>query len=230
MAKKILIVSSEKNLARFTSIELQQADLSVTLAEDGRAALKSLQERDFDLILVDFQLPDMTGQAFAEDLSRFKPASVIITVASREEAIQYTDVIQRYAVSCLVKPFVVTELIETISRIFRGRDYIDQHCSQVKRPMACRDLRIDTEQHTVFRGEKQLILTRREYDLLATLLSSSQPLSREQLLDRVWKYEAATETNVVDVYIRYLRGKIDLKGQPSYIQTVRGVGYSMRWD
>ncbi len=228
MAKKVLIVSGEKSLARFTAMELQKLEFHVDLVENGQSALKRLKERDYDLILTEVQLSDMTGQEVAESLNQFKPASVIVVMANQEEATAHSRSIQCYAVSYLIKPFVIDELVETISRIFRGRDYIDQHCSQMKLPMAYRDLRIDIKQHMVFRGEEQIILTRREYDVLATLMSSSSPLSREQLLDRVWKYESTRETNVVDVYIRYLRGKIDVPGQLSYIQTIRGVGYAMR--
>lgn len=230
MAKKILIASSEKNLAHFTSVELQKADLFVDLVETGQEALKVLRDRDYDLLLVDYQLPDMTGQALAEDLNAFKPASVIIAVASPEEAERYAEDISRYAVSTIIKPFVVEHLIDTVRRIFRGRDFIDQHCSQIKVPTSYRDLHIDVAHHKVYRGDELLVLTRREYDLLATLMSSGQPLSREQLLERVWKYEAVAETNVVDVYIRYLRNKLDIEGQPSYIKTIRGLGYAMRND
>ena len=90
------------------------------------------------------------------------------------------------------------------------------------------NLRIDVQNHTVYRGNEIISLTRREYDLLATLMGSHQALSREQLLERVWKYEGAVETNVVDVYIRYLRSKLDIAGQKSYIKTLRGVGYAMQ--
>ena len=107
-------------------------------------------------------------------------------------------------------------------------DFIDQHCNQMKVPTSYRNLRIDVENHMVYRGEEVIDLTRREYDLLATLMGSKHVLSREQLLERVWKYESTAETNIVDVYIRYLRGKIDLPGQKSYIKTVRGVGYQMQ--
>ena len=93
---------------------------------------------------------------------------------------------------------------------------------------AYRDLKIDFQNRTVSRGQEIINLTRREYDLLATLMDSQETMTREQLLERVWKYEAAAETNVVDVYIRYLRGKLDLPGQESYIRTVRGIGYAMR--
>ena len=118
--------------------------------------------------------------------------------------------------------------MERVSIIFRGRDFIDQHCSLLKIPTSYRNLRVDIKNHTVYRGEEVIALTRREYDLLVTLMGSNKVMSREQLLERVWKYESATETNVVDVYIRYLRSKIDVEGQPSYIKTVRGVGYAMQ--
>lgn len=228
MVKKILIISQEKNLARFTSMELQKADFLVDLVDDGQTALKVLKERDYDLILLDFFLADMSGQAFAEQLGQFKPASVLITMVSQAEVQAELEQVYQFAVSHIVKPFVVGHLIDIITRIFRGRDFIDQHCSQLRVPTAYRDLRIDTQNHTVFRGNEPIILTRREYDLLATLMGSGQVLTRDQLIERVWKYEQAAETNIVDVYIRYLRGKIDLPGQPSYIQTVRGIGYAMR--
>jgi len=112
-----------------------------------------------------------------------------------------------------------SDLVDKISAIFRGRDFIDQKCSQLKVPTAYRNLRVDLKNHTVYRGEEIIALTRREYDLLVTLMSSNKVMSREQLLDRVWKYESASETNIVDVYIRYLRSKIDLPGQESYIKT-----------
>ena len=119
-------------------------------------------------------------------------------------------------------------LVDKITAIFRGRDYIDQHCSQMKIPTSYRNLRIDVEHHTVYRGKDMISLTRREYDLLATLMGSKGVVTRDQLLESVWKYESTGETNIVDVYIRYLRGKIDLPGQKSYIKTVRGIGYAMQ--
>lgn len=135
---------------------------------------------------------------------------------------------QDFAVSYIYKPVLIENLVARISAIFRGRDFIDQHCSLMKVPRTYRNLRIDVEHHTVYRGEEMIALTRREYDLLATLMGSKKVLTREQLLESVWKYESATETNIVDVYIRYLRSKLDVKGQKSYIKTVRGVGYTMQ--
>lgn len=185
-------------------------------------------ETDFDLILMSFQLSDMSSKELATELLAIKPATVMIVVVEPTEVSQYGEEVLSYAVSYVVKPFVISELVEQISAIFRGRDFIDNNCKQVHMHAAYRDLKVDFQNRTVTRGDELINLTCREYDLLATLMNSPEPVSREQLLERVWKYEAASETNVVDVYIRYLRGKLDLPHQDSYIKTVRGVGYAMR--
>ncbi|KAA0963570.1 response regulator transcription factor [Streptococcus cristatus] len=228
MAKRILLVENEKNLARFVTLELQKEAYLLDVVETGSQGLALARENDYDLLLLNYDLQDMTASEFAKQLSLLKPASVIIVLASREEIKEHADEIQRFAVSYTIKPFIISDLVEKVSDIFRGRDFIDQHCSKLKTPTAYRNLRVDLKNHIVYRGEEVIALTRREYDLLVTLMSNQKVMSREQLLERVWKYEGATETNVVDVYIRYLRSKIDVAGQTSYIKTVRGIGYAMQ--
>lgn len=228
MAKKILIAGKERNLSHFVSMELQKKDYLVDYASTGKEAMSLAHETDFDLILMSFQLSDMSSKELAAELLAIKPATVMIVVVEPTEVSQYGEEVLSYAVSYVVKPFVISDLVEQISAIFRGRDFIGNNCKQVHMHAAYRDLKVDFQNRTVTRGEELINLTRREYDLLATLMNSPEPVSREQLLERVWKYEAASETNVVDVYIRYLRGKLDLPHQDSYIKTVRGVGYAMR--
>ena len=228
MAKQILLVENEKNLARFVTLELQKEAYLLDVVETGSQGLALARENDYDLLLLNYDLQDMTASDFAKQLSLLKPASVIIVLASREEIKEHADEIQRFAVSYTIKPCIISDLVEKVSDIFRGRDFIDQHCSKLKTPTAYRNLRVDLKNHIVYRGEEVIALTRREYDLLVTLMSNQKVMSREQLLERVWKYEGATETNVVDVYIRYLRSKIDIAGQTSYIKTVRGIGYAMQ--
>ena len=228
MGKRILLVENEKNLARFIKLELQKESYQVDLVETGQQGLTLAKENDYDLLLLNNQLADQTAFNFAQKLSTIKPAAVIIVMVNREELEESVDEIQCFAVSYMVKPFIISDLVDKISTIFHGRDFIDQHCSKLKVPTAYRNLRVDLKNHTVYRGEEIIVLTRREYDLLVTLMSSNKVMSREQLLDRVWKYESASETNIVDVYIRYLRSKIDVPGQESYIKTVRGIGYAMQ--
>ena len=228
MGKRILLLEKEKNLAHFLSLELQKEHYRVDLAEKGQKALSMALQTDYDLILLNVNLGDMTAQEFADKLSLTKPASVIMVLDHLEDLQDVLEVVQRFAVSYIYKPVIIENLVERISAIFRGRDFIDQHCGQMKIPTGYRNLRIDVTNHTVYRGDEFIALTRREYDLLATLMGSKKVLTREQLLESVWKYESATETNIVDVYIRYLRSKIDVEGQKSYIKTVRGVGYTMQ--
>ena len=228
MVKRVLLVENEKQIARFIDLELQKEGYQVDVVEDGKAGLALIAATKYDLILFNYDLSDMSGETFAEEISKIRPASVLIVLDSREKIAEHKESIQRFAVSYMVKPFIISDLVDKITAIFRGRDYIDQHCSQMKIPTSYRNLRIDVEHHTVYRGKDMISLTRREYDLLATLMGSKGVVTRDQLLESVWKYESTGETNIVDVYIRYLRGKIDLPGQKSYIKTVRGIGYAMQ--
>ena len=116
---------------------------------------------------------DMTAQDFAERLSRTKPASVIMVLDHREELQDQIEAIQ-LAVSYIYSPVIIDNLVARISAIFRGRDFIDQHCSQMKVPTSYRNLRMDVEHHTVYRGEEMIALTRREYDSLATLIGKGK--------------------------------------------------------
>lgn len=228
MVKKILIAGRERNLSHFVSMELQKKDYLVDYAATGQEALSLTQEIDFDLVLMSFQLADMSSKELAQELMKSKPATVIIVAVEQEDARNHGREIENYAVSYIVKPFVISELVDQVTAIFRGRDFIDENCKQIKLQAAYRDVKIDFQQRTVMRGQELISLTRREYDLLATLMQAQDTLTRDQILEKVWKYESGTETNVVDVYIRYLRGKLDVPGKESYIKTVRGVGYAMR--
>lgn len=228
MAKKILIAGRERNLSHFVSMELQKKDYLVDYASTGKEAISLAHETEFDLILMSLHLSDMSSKELAQELLLVKPASVMIVVLDASDVAEYEKDILSYAVSYVAKPFVISELVEEISDIFRGRDFIETNCTQVPLQAAYRDLKIDFQNRTVMRGDELITLTRREYDLLATLMNSPEPVSREQLLGRVWKSESKSETNVVDVYIRYLRGKLDVPQQASYIKTIRGLGYAMR--
>ena len=228
MVKRVLLVENEKQIARFIDLELQKEGYQVDVVEDGKAGLALIAATKYDLILFNYDLSDMSGETFAEEISSDSSSFCFDCLDSREKIAEHKESIQRFAVSYMVKPFIISDLVDKITAIFRGRDYIDQHCSQMKIPTSYRNLRIDVEHHTVYRGKDMISLTRREYDLLATLMGSKGVVTRDQLLESVWKYESTGETNIVDVYIRYLRGKIDLPGQKSYIKTVRGIGYAMQ--
>ena len=119
MAKRILLVEKEKKLAQFIGLELQKEGYRVDLFETGKDALASARANQYDLFLLNFMLDDMTGTAFAAQLSVIKPASVIIVLDNRDNILQYTEEIQRFAVAYMVEPFIVADLVEKISAIFR---------------------------------------------------------------------------------------------------------------
>ena len=117
MTKRILLVENEKNLARFIDLELQKAGYVVDLVEQGELALKLLQATEYDLILLNYELEDMSGEEFAQRLSKIRPAAVLIVLDSREKISEHMESIQRFAVSYVIKPFVISDLVEKIIAI-----------------------------------------------------------------------------------------------------------------
>ena len=218
MSKRILIVEDEKNLARFVSLELQHEGYDVVTADNGREGLEMALEKDFDLILLDLMLPEMDGFEVTRRLQQEKDTYIMMMTA-RDSIMDIVAGLDRGADDYIVKPFAIEEL----------RQDIEAAKNAPAKASTYRDLKLDVQNRTVVRGDEAIPLTKREFDLLNTLLSNmNQVMTREELLLQVWKYDDAIETNVVDVYIRYLRGKIDVPGKESYIQTVRGMGYVIR--
>ncbi|CRS38773.1 transcriptional regulator ycf27 [Streptococcus equi subsp. equi] len=226
MTKKILIIEDEKNLARFVSLELQHEGYEVTVEVNGRKGLETALEKDFDLILLDLMLPEMDGFEVTRRLQTEK-TTYIMMMTARDSIMDVVAGLDRGADDYIVKPFAIEELLARIRAIFRRQDIE----SEKKTPSqgVYRDLVLNPQNRSVNRGDDEISLTKREYDLLNILMTNmNRVMTREELLSNVWKYDEAVETNVVDVYIRYLRGKIDIPGKESYIQTVRGMGYVIR--
>ena len=227
MSKRILIVEDEKNLARFVSLELQHEGYDVVTADNGREGLEMALEKDFDLILLDLMLPEMDGFEVTRRLQQEKDTYIMMMTA-RDSIMDIVAGLDRGADDYIVKPFAIEELLARIRATFRRQD-IESAKNAPAKASTYRDLKLDVQNRTVVRGDEAIPLTKREFDLLNTLLSNmNQVMTREELLLQVWKYDDAIETNVVDVYIRYLRGKIDVPGKESYIQTVRGMDYVIR--
>ncbi|WP_283271088.1 two-component system response regulator CovR/CsrR [Streptococcus dysgalactiae] len=226
MTKKILIIEDEKNLARFVSLELQHEGYEVTVEVNGHEGLETALEKDFDLILLDLMLPEMDGFEVTRRLQTEK-TTYIMMMTARDSIMDVVAGLDRGADDYIVKPFAIEELLARIRAIFRRQDIE----SEKKTPSQgiYRDLVLNPQNRSVNRGDDEISLTKREYDLLSILMTNmNRVMTREELLSNVWKYDEAVETNVVDVYIRYLRGKIDIPGKESYIQTVRGMGYVIR--
>lgn len=225
MTKKILIIEDEKNLARFVSLELQHEGYEVIVEVNGREGLETALEKEFDLILLDLMLPEMDGFEVTRRLQTEK-TTYIMMMTARDSIMDVVAGLDRGADDYIVKPFAIEELLARIRAIFRRQDESEK---KVPSQGIYRDLVLNPQNRSVNRGDDEISLTKREYDLLNILMTNmNRVMTREELLSNVWKYDEAVETNVVDVYIRYLRGKIDIPGKESYIQTVRGMGYVIR--
>ncbi|HER7412109.1 TPA: two-component system response regulator CovR [Streptococcus pyogenes] len=226
MTKKILIIEDEKNLARFVSLELQHEGYEVIVEVNGREGLETALEKEFDLILLDLMLPEMDGFEVTRRLQTEK-TTYIMMMTARDSIMDVVAGLDRGADDYIVKPFAIEELLTRIRAIFRRQDIESE--KKVPSQGIYRDLVLNPQNRSVNRGDDEISLTKREYDLLNILMTNmNRVMTREELLSNVWKYDEAVETNVVDVYIRYLRGKIDIPGKESYIQTVRGMGYVIR--
>ncbi|EZL15668.1 response regulator [Streptococcus pyogenes ABC020052420] len=226
MTKKILIIEDEKNLARFVSLELQHEGYEVIVEVNGREGLETALEKEFDLILLDLMLPEMDAFEVTRRLQTEK-TTYIMMMTARDSIMDVVAGLDRGADDYIVKPFAIEELLARIRAIFRRQDIESE--KKVPSQGIYRDLVLNPQNRSVNRGDDEISLTKREYDLLNILMTNmNRVMTREELLSNVWKYDEAVETNVVDVYIRYLRGKIDIPGKESYIQTVRGMGYVIR--
>ncbi|MGE8206409.1 response regulator transcription factor [Heyndrickxia sp. NPDC080065] len=224
--KRVLIIEDEKNLARFIELELKYEGYEVKVSYDGREGLQTALQEDWDVILLDLMLPSLNGLEVCRRLRQEKETPIIM-ITARDSVMDRVSGLDHGADDYIVKPFAIEELLARLRSVFR-RIEIHEPKSQLT-TYTFKDLFVEKESRIVKKGEKIIDVTKREYDLLLTLLENKNiVLTREVLLNKVWGYETEVETNVVDVYIRYLRNKIDTPGEDSFIQTVRGTGYVMR--
>ena len=219
---KILIIEDEKNLSRFVELELQHENYETVVENNGRKGLEDALSQDFDAILLDLMLPDLNGLGIARRVRQVKTTPIIMMTA-RDSVIDRVSGLDHGA----------EELLARLRAVLR-RVKIEKDASKVtvakQKIVKFKDLTIETANRIVHRGDgKAIDLTKREYNLLMTLIENkNNVVSRDQLLNKIWGPESNIETNVVEVYVRYLRNKIDAPGQPSYIKTVRGTGYMVR--
>ena len=225
---RILIVEDEENLARFVGLELKHEGYETQVSYDGREALELALNEDWNAILLDLMLPGLNGLEVCRRIRQVKTTPIIMMTA-RDSVIDRVSGLDHGADDYIVKPFAIEELLARLRAVLRRVDLEDEGRAGKATTVTYKDLTIEKENRIVRRGDEVIELTKREYELLLTLMENvNVVLAREDLLKKVWGYESKIETNVVDVYIRYLRNKIDRPGEDSYIQTVRGTGYVMR--
>ncbi len=241
MTAKILIVEDEEKLARFIELELIHEGYEVNKAADGRTALDMALAEEYDLILLDIMLPGLNGLEVLRRLHNEKQTPVILLTA-RDSVMDKVSGLDAGAVDYITKPFAIEELLARIRVALKFRHVQDgQSAEKIKEAgsdMKPEDgvlvwglLRLDDKSRTVTYDGHSISLTNREFLMLKILLENHDiVLSRDTLLDRVCGYDYIGETNVVDVYIRHLRSKIDDVFGVKMIQTVRGAGYVIRRD
>ena len=221
---KILLVEDEEKLARFIELELTHEGYAVEKAFDGRAGLEAAEQGNYDLMLLDIMLPGLNGLEVLRRLRRTKALPVIILTA-RDAVMDKVTGLDMGADDYITKPFSIEELLARI-RVALRKQASQREESQV---MHLGELTVDVSRHRVTRDDQEIELTGREFALLQYFMENKTiVLTREQLLERVWGYQFMGETNVVDVYVRYLRGKIDDGFEKKLLHTVRGVGYVLR--
>ncbi|MFW6238314.1 MAG: response regulator transcription factor [Halanaerobiales bacterium] len=228
MEDKILLVEDEKNISRFIELELGHEGYEVVIKEDGKQGLEALKEEGFDLVLLDIMLPGIDGIEVCRRIRGFSDIPIIM-VTARDGISDKVEGLDIGADDYITKPFAIEELLARIRALLRRREDESEDEKKESEVLKIDDLEMDTGKHQVKREGEKIDLTKKEYDLLAYLLENKNiVISREQLLSNVWGYDYTGETNVIDVYIRYLRSKIDDPYDEKLIHTIRGVGYVLR--
>ena len=222
MAEHILLVEDEEKLARMVELELIYEGYSVEKAFDGRKGLELALSGAFDLVLLDIMLPQLSGMEVLRRLRRESQVPVIMLTA-RDSVVDKVSGLDSGADDYITKPFAIEELLARIRAALRTKSGRDSQMLAVG-PLA---MEVESRRVTV-RGQ-EVELTKKEFDLLRHLLENKgRVLTREALLDSVWGFDFVGETNSVDVYIRFLRSKIDEAFGIKLIHTVRGVGYVIK--
>ena len=220
--KNILIVEDEANISDFVKGELEYEGYNVCIKEDGREGLEEALKNEYDLIILDVMLPSMNGFEICRRLKREKQ-SPIIMLSAKDSVMDKVNGLQIGADDYIAKPFAIEELLARIEVVFRRQDNLNNYIIKFK------DITINKSSRVVKRNGNEINLTNKEYELLMILIDNKRKVvTREELLEKIWGYGYEPETNVTDVYIRYLRAKLNNENKEEYIQTVRSVGYIMR--
>ena len=222
---KILIIEDEMKIARFLELELRHEGYDVLICTDGRKGLETALNEDVDLIILDIMLPGLNGIEVCRRIRQESQVPIIMLTA-KDDVSDKVAGLDTGADDYMTKPFAIEELLARIRVALNRKRNQKEPKNDI---LQIGDLKINMASRSVFYKDDELTLTKKEYGLLEYMVRNKNiVLSREQLLNQVWDYEYFGDTNVVDVYIRYLRQKIDEKYGIHLISTVRGVGYIIK--
>jgi DNA-binding response OmpR family regulator len=218
---RILVVEDDKSIARFVEMELEYRNFSVRCAYDGLAGLEAAFEYRPELIVLDIMLPKADGVSILNKLRQKGNRVPVLMLTARDSILDKVHSLNHGADDYLTKPFDIEELTARIQALLRRVEGDEI--------LRVGDLEVDTATREIRRGKREIDLTPREYELLEFMARNPRRvLSRDFLLSRVWEQEFGIPTNVVDVYVGYLRKKVDADGEPKLIHTVRGAGYALK--
>jgi DNA-binding response OmpR family regulator len=219
----VLVVDDEVSVRQALERALRLEGFAVTTASGGRAALQEVAQRPPAVVVLDVMMPDLDGVSVVRRLRADGVDVPVCILSARDEVDDRVAGLQAGADDYLVKPFAIAELTARLHALLRRRG------SDGAAPLVLGDLVVDPRRHVATRGGRAFEPTRREFELLeAFARHPGQVLSRDQLLSQVWGYAADVETNVVDVFVGYLRRKLEAGGEPRVLHTVRGVGWVLR--
>lgn len=226
--ESILIVEDEEKIARLLELELKYEGYDVKKAGDGIEALEAYRSEEWDLVLLDVMLPGISGIELLRRIRTNDYDTPVILLTAKNSVEDKVSGLDLGANDYITKPFQIEELLARIRATLRMSS-MRQKKSDEEEGLKLGDLKVNEKTREVLRGQQEIELTKREFDLLVYLLKNKrQVLNREQIVEAVWGYDYFGDTNVVDVYIRYLRKKIDLPEFEPLIHTVRGVGYVLK--
>lgn len=221
----ILVVEDEQKLSRVLQLELDYENYKTEIADNGKEALRLMEEKEWDLVLLDIMLPELSGLEVLRRIRRTDQMTPIILLTARDEIHDKVSGLDLGANDYITKPFQIEELLARIRVHLRNPEVKKANGNQ----FSVGELEVNLNAREVKRADKEIELTPREFDLLVCLLKNKNiVLTRDQLIEQVWGFDYFGDTNVVDVYIRYLRQKVDKGYESAYIQTVRGVGYTIK--
>lgn len=224
-SERILIIEDEERIARFVERGLIYEGYRVNVAHDGQTGLQIARDNPPDLVILDWMLPGIDGLEVCKRLRAASDVPIVMLTAKDDTKDRVTG-LDAGADDYLVKPFSIDELMARVRAQFR-------RVHPTSRPEVLRfaDLTLDTGTHRAHRGERAIDLTAKEYELLELFMRNPrQVLTRDVIFDRVWGYDFGGESNIIEVYVRYLRQKTESENESRLVHTVRGVGYVLRED
>jgi len=218
----ILIIEDEENIARFMELELTYENFMVTICSDGRQGLENIKNKNFDLIILDIMLPKINGLELCKKIREFSEIPIIM-VTAKSDVSDIVAGLELGADDYLTKPLNMEELIARIKRLLKRK-------TSKHKKIILGNLVLNLDTREVTRNEILINLSKTEFELLKYLMiNANLVLSREQILNNVWGYNNFSGENVVDVYVKYLRDKIELNNEEPTIVTSRGVGYMLKF-